>query len=39
MTVLVGILIPIANVSVANKTLINPSENNISTISLAIGNK
>lgn len=38
-TVFVGMLIPIANVYVANNTLINPSENSNSTISLANGNK
>lgn len=39
MTVLVGILIPMAKVSVANRTLINPSEKSSSTISLAIGRR
>jgi len=39
MTVLAGIFTPIAKVSVANKTLTNPSEYKISTISFAKGSK
>jgi hypothetical protein len=39
MTVFVGMLIPIAKVYVANKTLIRPSENSNSTISFAKGSK
>jgi hypothetical protein len=35
-TVFAGMLMPMANVSVANKTLINPSPNKISTISFNI---
>jgi hypothetical protein len=38
-TVLVGILIPIAKVSVAKRTLINPYEKSNSTIYLASGSK
>lgn len=38
-TVLVGMLIPIANVSVANRTLIRPSEKSSSTIYLAKGSR
>ena len=37
MTVFVGILTPIAKVSVAKRTFTRPSEKRISTISLAIG--
>ena len=36
-TVLVGILTPTANVSVANNTFIRPFRNNISIISFIIG--
>jgi hypothetical protein len=38
-TVLAGMFNPIANVSVANNTLIRPSPNNISIVSFKIGNK
>lgn len=38
-TVLVGMFIPIAKVSVANRTLIKPSENSNYTISFARGRR
>jgi hypothetical protein len=38
-TVLAGIFKPIANVSVANRTLISPSENKISIVSFKSGSK
>lgn len=39
MTVFVGMLIPMANVYVANNTLINPYENSNYTIYLANGSR